>query len=266
MPTWAYEMSPLYLALLMIAAVEFVSLTGLLLVRRLLLPRLRLHDGVNDAISGTVQAIGVFYGITVGLIAISVWNTHSNASDIVSREASAIASLYRDSSGYPSPLREKLQESLRQYTHNVIGQVWTEQRKGNIVNVNTIVLNNYQKDLFSFKPADAGEQVLQSETLRAFNTLVNERRLRIDAVSGRLSDVMWFVIWVGAALSIGVAYFYRLEDSRVHVLLIALMAGFLAIVIFMIIINDRPFMGQNGVAPDSYQIILDKLIELPPAP
>jgi len=27
-----------------------------------------------------VQAIGVFYGITVGLIAVGVWNTYSNAS------------------------------------------------------------------------------------------------------------------------------------------------------------------------------------------
>ena len=74
MPSWIYEMSPLYLAILMIASIEAASLVGLFIVRRLVLPRLRLHDGVNDAISGTVQAIGVFYGITVGLIAIGVWD------------------------------------------------------------------------------------------------------------------------------------------------------------------------------------------------
>jgi hypothetical protein len=32
----------------------------------------------------------VFYGITVGLIAVAVWNTNTSASDMVSREASAI--------------------------------------------------------------------------------------------------------------------------------------------------------------------------------
>ena len=93
MPIWAYQMSPLLLALMMVTLIETVSLIGLFLTRRFILPHLHFHDGVNDAISGTVQAIGVFYGITVGLIAAGVWTTNSSASDLVSREASSIATL-----------------------------------------------------------------------------------------------------------------------------------------------------------------------------
>jgi hypothetical protein len=57
MPLWAYHTSPLLLALVMVAAIEAISLGALLLSRRYLLPRLRYHDGVNDAISGTVQRL-----------------------------------------------------------------------------------------------------------------------------------------------------------------------------------------------------------------
>ena len=57
----------------MVATIEAVSLLGLLPARRFVLPDLRFHGGVNDAISGTVQAIGVFCGITVGLIANPKW-------------------------------------------------------------------------------------------------------------------------------------------------------------------------------------------------
>lgn len=67
MPLWAYEIPPLQLALIMVVGIEAVSLIGLLLARRFLLQHLRFHDGVNDAISGTVQAIGVFYGINCWL-------------------------------------------------------------------------------------------------------------------------------------------------------------------------------------------------------
>ena len=116
MPVWAYHTSPFLLALLMVIVIETLSLIGLLLTRRYILPRFHFHDGVNDAISGTVQSIGVFYGITVGLIAVGVWNTYSNASDLVSREAAAIGSLYRDVSGYPTPQREELRAKLRDYT------------------------------------------------------------------------------------------------------------------------------------------------------
>jgi hypothetical protein len=73
---------------------------------------------------------------------------------------------------------------------------------------------------------------------------------------------MWMVIWVGAAISIGVAYLYKIDDPKIHAMLIALMAGFLAMVIFMIVINDRPFSGKNGIPPDSYKLILDRVIDL----
>jgi hypothetical protein len=112
MPQWAYEISTLKLALIMVAIVEAVSLIGLLLARRFVLPHLHFHDGINDAISGTVQAIGVFYGITVGLIAVGVWNTNSNASDLVSKEAASIGGMYRDVSGYPEPVRGTLQAGV----------------------------------------------------------------------------------------------------------------------------------------------------------
>ncbi len=263
MPQWAYDISNFKLALMMVAMIEAVSLIGLLLARRFVLPHLRFHEGVNDAISGTVQAIGVFYGITVGLIAVGVWNTNSNASDLVSKEAAAIGALWRDVSGYPEPVRGSLQADLREYTHVVIEKVWPEQKKGRILDEGTRVLNRFQDTLMTFNPTTPSQSALHTETLRAFNTLIEHRRRRIDAVGVGLSQVMWMVIWVGAAISIGVAYFYRIEDGKLHATLVALMSGFLALVIFMIVINDRPFTGANGISPHSYQLVLDKLIELP---
>ena len=260
MPTWAYNISPLQLSLIMVAGIEAISLFGLFLARRFILPHLRFHDGINDAISGTVQAIGVFYGITVGLIAVGVWNTHSNAEDVVSKEAAAIGMLYRDVTGYPEPLREKLQTGLKTYTEALIDQIWPAQQEGRLLDVGTQLMDDFQTTLFSFEPTTAGQTALHGETLRAFNNLIAYRRLRIDAVAGSLSSVMWAVIWVGAAISIGVAYLYRIEDPRIHTILVALMAGFLGVVLFMIVINDRPFIGRNSIRPDSYQVILNHLI------
>jgi hypothetical protein len=115
--------------------------------------------------------------------------------------------------------------------------------------------------LYSYEPTTPGQSALHAETLRAFNNLIAYRRLRIDAVSGSLSAVMWAVIWVGAAISIGVGYLYLIEDPRIHAMLVALMAGFLGLVLFMIVINDRPFSGRNSIPPDSYGVILSHLIE-----
>lgn len=263
MPLWLYDVSPLYTALCMVVFIETLSLIGLFLTRRFVLPRLRFHDGVNDAVSGTVQAIGVFYGITVGLIAVGVWNTYSSASDLVSKEAASIATLYRDTGGYPSPLREELHAKLREYTVFVIERAWPAQKKGQIPEGGPKILDDFQARLYSFEPANQSQIALHGETLSAYNKLIEYRRLRIDAVDSGLSSVMWSVIWVGAIISIGVAYFFKIEDWRVHAIMVGLMAGFLAMVLFMIIINDRPFYGYVSISSDPYKLILDRLIDLP---
>jgi len=263
MPTWLYEISPPVAALIMVVFIESVSLIGLVLVRLLLIPRLHYHDGANDAVSGTVQAIGVFYGITVGLIAVGVWNTNSNASELVSKEAASIGSLYRDVSGYPAPLRNDLRLKLREYTVFVINEAWPAQQRGQgqLVTGGVKLLDDFQLELYSFQPANTSQSALHAETLRAYNTLIEYRRLRIDAVGGGLSMVMWAVIWVGAAISIGVAYFFNIPDLKLHAILVVLMGGFLAMVLFMIVINDRPFYGHVSISPDPYRLILEHLID-----
>lgn len=262
MPIWLYELSPLNQALIIIAFVEFLSIAGLLLARRYVVPRFHYSEGINDAVSGTVQAIGVFYGITVGLIAVGVWNTNTSSSELVSREASSIATLFRDVSGYPSPLREELQKGLRDYTLFIIKEAWPAQQKGQTVEQGRLIIDNFQAKLYSFSPSNPSQVALHTESLHAYNDLLEYRRLRIDAVNSGLSLTMWAVIWMGAIISIGVAYFYKIEDQKLHIVLVVLMAGFLAVVLFMIIVNDKPFYGHGGISSDPYRIVLERLIDV----
>jgi len=259
LPIWFYEIRPLFSAIIMVVFVETLSLIGLFLARRFLLPRFRYGDGINDAVSGTVQAIGVFYGITVGLIAVGVWNTNSNAGDLVSQEASAVGGLYRVSVGLPSPLHEDLTAKLREYLDVVINNEWPAQEHGKIPDEGTRLLNDFQLKLFAYEPASPGQVELHGEALRAFNRLAECRRLRLNAVTSGLSQTMWGVIWVGAIISIGVAYLFKIDDAKMHAVLIGLMGGFLAIVLFMISINDKPFYGAVSVPPEPYQLLSDRI-------
>jgi len=263
MPIWLYEIRPIFTALILIVFIETVSLIGLALARRFLLTRLNYHDGANDAVSGTVQAIGVFYGITVGLIAVGVWATYANASELVSKEAMSIGALYRDVSGYPQPIRPELQSKVREYTVFVINQVWPAQRIGQSQRLDggTIIMDDLQARLYTFEPATPGQVALHAETIKAFNSLIENRNLRVDAVNGGLSPQMWAVIWIGAIISIGVAYFFRIPDLKLHAILVGLIAGFLAMVLFLIIINDKPFYGYVSVTSEPYELILNRVID-----
>ncbi len=173
MPIFLYQISPVIAGFIIFVFIETLALIGLWVARHLLTPRLKYHEGVHEAVSGTVQAIGVFYGITVGLIAAGVWNTNSNASELVSKEAASIGSLYRDVSGYPHPIREEMQTNLRDYTFFIINEAWPAQKsgRGQTLEHGVRIMDDFTAKLYAFKPSHAGEVALHAETLRAFNTL-----------------------------------------------------------------------------------------------
>jgi uncharacterized membrane protein YiaA len=238
------------------------SLAGLWWARRYVNPRFKMHDGVNDAISGTVQAIGVFYGVTVGLISVGVWNTASAAQDAVSLEASSLVALYRDVRSFPEPTNQRLCTLLKSYTLEIVNGDWPAQRaRGEFSPKSGVLLDNFQSALSKFVPKNEGERALFSESLAAFNKVSIQRRLRMDAVENGLSGTMWIVIWFGAVISIGVVFLFHLEDGKLHALLVVLTAGFLGLVLFMIVLNDKPFYGYVAVPTHSYDLVLNDVMQ-----
>ena len=237
------------------------ALLGLLLVRRRVLPRLRLRTEDSEFSGALVQAVMVFYGLAVALIAVNVWQTHSDVAKVVSQEASAVAALYRDVSSYPEPVRSQLQGSLRAYLEYVIREAWPQQRKGEVPAGGVDVMNRFQATLASFEPSTDGQRLLHAEALRAYNDTIQARRLRLDAVGTHLPGILWFIIFAGALIGISSAFFFRVEDVRVHAIQVVLLAAFIGLVIFMTVALDRPFSGDLGLGPEPYQIVYDHLMK-----
>jgi hypothetical protein len=237
------------------------ALGGLFLVRRRVLPRLRI--GVEDAeFSGAMmQSILVFYGLAVALIAVSVWQTYSDVSKIVSGEATALAALYRDVSSYPEPIRLDLQKELREYVGQVIHEAWPQQRRGETPRAGVAYMTRFQAVLDKFEPATEGQKILHAETLGAYNLMTQTRRLRLDAVDTGLPAVMWAVVIVGAFIALSASFLFKVEDARLHGIFVMLLAIFMGLVIFMIFALDRPFRGDLGVRPAPYELIYEHLMK-----
>ena len=237
------------------------AISGLLLVRRHVLPRLRIHHEDSHFSGAMVHSVMVFYGLAVALIAVNVFETYANVSKIISQEATALAALYRDVSAYPEPIRSPLQKDLRDYVNYVIHEAWPLQQHGQVPSGGVERMNRFQDKLFTVEPTTGGQKLLHAETLRAYNSMVQARRMRLDAVGTGLPGVMWLVILVGAVISLSVSFFLKVEDARLHGIQVTLLATFIGLVIFMILTLDRPFRGDLGVKPEPYQLIYDHLMK-----
>ncbi|HEV7476057.1 MAG TPA: DUF4239 domain-containing protein [Pyrinomonadaceae bacterium] len=237
------------------------AVVGLMLVRRRVLPRLRVEGADSEFTGAMLQSVMVFYGLAVALIAVTVFQTYSDTSKIVTGEATALNALYRDVTSYPEPIRTDLQKLLSDYTDQVVNGAWPLMRQGKIPTAGLEYMSRFQAMLNKFEPATEGQKILHAETLRAYNQLIQSRRQRLDAVGTGLPGVMWAVIVIGAFISLSASFFFKVEDARLHIAEVLLLAVFIGLVIFMILALDRPFRGDLGIRADPYQLVYDQLMK-----
>jgi len=72
---------------------------------------------------------------------------------------------------------------------------------------------------------------------------------------------MWAVIIAGAFISLCTSFFFKVEDARLHGILVTLLALFIGVLIFMILALDQPFRGDLGLSPEPYKLLYEHLMK-----
>lgn len=245
-----------------VTVVVFVAaaLAGLALSRGLSRRR-GLHALVDNGVIGWIfSAVLGIYAIAIGLMAVATWGNMSAAEAVASREAAAIAALYRDLGGYPAPASATLQGALVRYTHYVIHEAWPRQRRGELPREGARILSELERLLYVFEPVTDGQKIVHAEALHAYNALIELRRQRIEAVDYAVPGALWGVILVGAALSIAASYVFNMESFWVHGTMTGLLAAMIGLLVFFMLITDRPYRGADSVGPEAYRLVYDEIM------
>jgi hypothetical protein len=220
----------------------------------------------NEVVACFFQSLLVLYGITLGLIAVATWESSSEVAGIASDEAASIAALYRDLDGYPQPIGDDLKERIQAYTRFIVDKAWPAQRRGQILDGGTFIINDFLQRLLKFKPAMAGQEIIHAESLSAFNNVIELRRQRLDAVGQGVPAVLWAVVFIGGAISIIFSYCFRVEHLGLHALLTGGLAAMIGLLVFLIASLDHPYRGAVSVSPEPYRLVLERVMALDGAP
>jgi len=256
---WLFNLPDWVVGILSVLFAIVIGVGGLMATRKWIA---RLHVSVshNEVVSYYLSTVAIFYGIMLGLIAVSVWEGYNGAVSAVALEAGSLAALYRDVSGYPEPERSALQASLREYTGYEINVAWPEHRRGLITPGGMKRLWVFQDKLQSFEPRTLGQQALYFESLRAFDDLIQRRAIRLDTVTARLPRPLWDFVFVGAVLSFVVTWFFQLKSFSMHVWMTAFFAALLGLEIHLLVLMNHPYQGVLGVSPDAFRTVYDMLM------
>ena len=138
---WVYDLPNWLFAALTITVTVAIGLSGLYATRKWVRGVHGDEYSHNEIVGFYLSAVCLFYGITLGLLAVGTWQVYSDVDTKVSEEASVLAALYRDVSCFPDPTRAGLQADLRQYARQVIES--PQQRRGIVPQNAAATVNGY---------------------------------------------------------------------------------------------------------------------------
>jgi hypothetical protein len=247
---------PLWLSgtLLLGVATLLAMASPVLVRRRVSLDRLR----VNNEVAGFKFAtVGVLYAVLLAFAVIVVWEKFSEAEDAVAQEAGAAATLYRLADGIGGEPGAAIRDALTRYLRSAIAEDWPAMERGRESRATTRELDAAYAALLTFTPGDGRGTALLAEALDQLHVVTQARGVRLVLAPGVVPGVLWFVLFSGAALTIGFTLFFGTENLRVQ----AMMTGILSFLIFsgLLVITaiDEPFAGVVKLEPEALAAVLE---------
>jgi hypothetical protein len=255
-PTWA-------IGLMYVLGPVVVGVGGMLIVRPTIHRLIHQQDGLNEMVSLNIASFSLFYAIMLGLAVVGVYTQYTSTTEIVEREASTLAALYSDTRALPEENRAVLLADLRAYAKETIEEDWPTQGEGRIPIGGTARLAAYQEHMAAVHPEDRADQVAYAGAFGQYEKLVELRSNRLARVTSKTPTLLWWIVGVGGALTVGIIWMLDMEVV-IHGILTTVLCLFLGIVFFFVADMDKPFRGDVFIGPESYELVYKSLMQTPP--
>jgi hypothetical protein len=257
---WVYDYPTWLMGSVFAVGGMLISLAGMFLVRPFFHKWIHGEDRTNEMVSLNIASFSVFYGILLGLVAVGVYANYAAATDLIEREASTLSALYSDTGALPEPHRSKLLTDLRAYAKETIEKDWPTQAKGEVPTGGTVHVEAFQRDLLNVHPTIKTDEIAYAGASGQFEKLVELRSNRLVKVTSGIPNLLWTVLLIGAVFTVAIIWMLDMEVV-VHAILTAVLSMFLGIVIFMIVVMDKPFRGEGLAEPDPFVLVYTGLMK-----
>lgn len=252
---------PLWVLLLLLVILTGLAMAGPLLIRRrVAFERLRTN---NEVAGFKFATIGVLYAVLLGFVVIIAWERFHEAERALAAEAGASVTVYRLAAGLNEPLATAIRTGVGAYLKSVIEDEWPAMAVGRWSPVTTAKLNALYDELIHFRPSELHEANLQQDLMRELDKVGEARRERLLTVNGTVPVAIWFVLFLGAFLTIGFTYFFGTQHAVTQAMMTGVLAALIFSAILVVIAVDRPFTGAVVVHSEPIRWVLQDIQSTP---
>jgi protein-S-isoprenylcysteine O-methyltransferase Ste14 len=238
-----------------VCAVMLVAVAGLVAVQRLVPAPIRQEH--NDVAGFIYAVVGVIYAVLLALMVIAVWEEHETAKATVREEANELADVFWLARRLPEPEGPRIQGLARSYARVVAEEEWEAMARGGGSSPEAWALMDEMRLGMQNLEVDArSEQVLFEHGLDRIDALADARRSRMVEAEEGIPAVLWAVLVFGGVITVGFTYLFGLENTWSHRLMVAAVAGLIALVLFTVGSLEYPFSGGTRVGPEAFELVL----------
>jgi hypothetical protein len=252
---------PGWVLILLLFLFTALAMAGPYIVRRRVrLARLR---GNNEVAGFKFAVIGVLYAVVLAFVVIISWERFYDAEKALVLEAGSAASIYRLSGGLDETTGAALRSTLSAYLSSVLADDWPAMALGRSSLATTRVLSDLYGHLVRYRPADLHDADLQNDLLGELDQLTRARRERLVMAEGTVPDVVWFVLFLGAALTISFTFFFGTRNLMAQSLMTGVLAATIFSAVVVVIALDRPYTGAVVVSKEPIRAVLEDFHKAP---
>lgn len=240
-------------ALVLVVLPTIAAMCGTVLIRR--------HVGLdrlttNNEIAGFKFAtVGVIYAVLLAFAVIVVWERFEDGETAVTQEAGAAATIYRLTAG-PGTEAVAVRGALTNYLELAISDDWPQMANEKESPAVTKALDALYTAAIAFTGRSSPASATYAELLKQLDSITQARRTRLHLASGIVPEVLWGVLFGGAALTVAFTFFFGTENLAAQVM----MTGILTVIVFMglfvIVSIDHPFTGPVHIDSAPLETVL----------
>ncbi len=258
---WLYDIPTWQLFLIIGGGTAVFAVSGCIFFRDRTDKWLGLVDSDNETVGQFLSFTGVFFGITLGLIAVTAWENYTSAQEKVGNEAAALSAFYVDISHLNEPARTRLQNETRRLGKQSVDHDWGLQAQGIVPTGGDRMISNIGDTLYNIEAANPTQAIILTEAIRQFNVLAERRRLRLQSVTDGLPATLWFVLVLGTVVNIILTWLFVIRNRKLDVIVNLLVGLLLGSVLFFIVAMDNPYRGELSVGSGPIEDVLRTVMQ-----
>lgn len=211
----------------------------------------------NDVTGICVTMIGTLIAVILAFMVYAVWDRFENAKATSEHEGVELIATYRMSGAMEPKKRDAMRLMLTEYAEAVRSEEWPAMAHGKVGKKARALIEQIYGEVLSVEPKTNSQYILIDHMLYTVTDISTDRSTRLVLSQSELPEGLWIVMIVGCIVTVLAFCLQWVERPVVHYLLVGMMSGMVALVLFTIKLLDHPFQGSLCVKPSGISHSID---------